>query len=160
VGAEAASDAEKCESSKLKTTGKYAFCRMKADAKAVKKGAAPDYSNCNFKFGDKFSGAESKYGQECPTSGDEEAIQSQVTADTDALAARLAGGAPTPATCADAGLVDGFCAVVLDFENITLEEIVCGRRDSLDCLFACEINPHFVDVFFPCFPCCLPSFSP
>ncbi len=33
----------KCEADKLKKTGKYGFCRLKAESKAVKKGEAPDY---------------------------------------------------------------------------------------------------------------------
>lgn len=34
--------AEKCEAGKLKEGGKYAFCRMKAEAKAVKTGQPLD----------------------------------------------------------------------------------------------------------------------
>jgi hypothetical protein len=41
------SPADKCEANKLKTAGKYGFCRLKADAKAIKTGGAVDYSKCD-----------------------------------------------------------------------------------------------------------------
>ena len=47
--AAALSDAAKCSSFKLKTAGGYAECLLKEDAKAVKKGSAPDYSKCESK---------------------------------------------------------------------------------------------------------------
>jgi len=83
--------AQKCESFKLKHTGKYVFCRMKADSKAAKKGEAPDYTKCDDKIVDKFDEAESKWGTECPTSGDVGDIQDQVATDSDFVALKLAG---------------------------------------------------------------------
>jgi len=40
------SDADKCEAAKNKEAGKSAFCRQKAEATAIKKGTAPDYTKC------------------------------------------------------------------------------------------------------------------
>lgn len=40
--AAALTPAQKCQAKKLKITGKYAFCRLKADAKAVKTGQPAD----------------------------------------------------------------------------------------------------------------------
>jgi len=42
----AATDAQKCLAKKLKEMGKYDGCRLKADAKGVLRGEAPDYSRC------------------------------------------------------------------------------------------------------------------
>jgi len=82
--------AEKCSAAKIKEAGKYGFCRLKAESKAIKKGEAPDYSKCDSKFPQQWMKAETKAGGECPTSGDEAAIQAQVTAHTDALVQLLA----------------------------------------------------------------------
>ena len=87
----APTDAEKCEAYKLKHSGKYALCRMKAESKAVKRGEAPDYTKCDQKLPGKFTKAESKWGSECPTESDADGIKSQVTADSDWLALKLAG---------------------------------------------------------------------
>jgi hypothetical protein len=89
-------NAEKCEAEKLKRTGKYAYCRMRADSKAVKNGTSPDYTKCEDKIVDKLGSAETKYGVECPTSGDVADIQSQVTGDTDDLGVLLSGGTLPP----------------------------------------------------------------
>ncbi len=35
---------DKCEADKNKIAGKYAFCRQKAEAKAIKKAEAADYT--------------------------------------------------------------------------------------------------------------------
>jgi len=102
IAAAGPTDAEKCEADKLKRAGKYAFCRMKAESKAVKTGDAPDYSKCDTKLSDKFANAELKWGMECPTSGDAGDIQAQVTGDTDDLVTVLSGG--TLARFEDTGL--------------------------------------------------------
>ncbi len=57
----------KCEADKLKETGKYGFCRLKAESKAVKKGEATDYAKCVAKFTGKWPTIESKAGGACPT---------------------------------------------------------------------------------------------
>src|SRR5262245_26868709 len=75
--------ADKCESSKLKTAGKYAFCRAKADAKAVKTSTTPDYSKCDEKFSSKWGLAESTAGAGvCPSEGDQSALQAFITQHT------------------------------------------------------------------------------
>jgi Protein of unknown function (DUF1566) len=89
--AAAATSAQKCRADKLKRTGKYVLCRMKADGKAVKTGQLADYTKCEAKFLDAFGSAEAKYGMECPTSGDAADIQDQATAAVNLLAQKLAG---------------------------------------------------------------------
>lgn len=86
----------KCEAKKNKIAGKYAFCRQKAEAKAIKKGAAPDYSKCNEKLSDKWAKAEQQAidkGTACIDSVTDTAIQSFVTVHSNAVAAALHGGA-------------------------------------------------------------------
>ncbi len=68
----------KCNADKVKEAGKYSFCRLKAESKAIKKGEAPDYTKCDSKYSDKWQKAESKAEGACLTNGDEAAIQAQV----------------------------------------------------------------------------------
>ena len=91
TGASAISDAQKCEAAKNKIAGKYAFCRQKAQAKAIKSGDPVDYSTCDTKFGEKWASAETDGGGMCPTSGDVTDVQDQVTAEADFIALKLAG---------------------------------------------------------------------
>lgn len=84
--------AEKCESAKLKEAGKYGFCRLKAEAKAVKGGGLPDFTKCATKIGGKWPAIESKGGGSCPWNGDELLIRAVVDQHTDDLAVALGGG--------------------------------------------------------------------
>jgi hypothetical protein len=94
--AAALSPADKCEAAKNKVAGKYAFCRQKAEAKAIKTGDPVDYSTCDEKYSDKWTQAEATAGMGvCPTEGDETAMQSFITQHTDDVAAALNGG-PLP----------------------------------------------------------------
>jgi len=93
--AHAVSQADKCESSELKTSGKYSSCRLGADSKAVKTAGMPDYSKCDTKFADKFGKADTSGMGQCPSSATQAQIQSFVTQCTDDVAAAL-GGAPLP----------------------------------------------------------------
>jgi|SRR5215470_7306772 len=90
--ARALSPADKCESSELKTSGKYGFCRLKAEAKAVKSGGAPDFSKCDATFGDKFGKADTNGMGECPSSASQAAIQAFITQCTGDIATALGGG--------------------------------------------------------------------
>jgi hypothetical protein len=92
AGAAALTAADKCESAKLKEAGKYGFCRLKAESKAVKTGSAPDYSKCDAKFGAKWATIESGGGGQCPSNADQAAIESFVAQHTDDLSVALDGG--------------------------------------------------------------------
>lgn len=83
--AEALSPAQKCQAAKLKSTGKYLFCRLKADAKSVKTGQPSDYSKCDETVGGKFQDAEFQNAGMCPTQGDINGVVNQVTADVAAF---------------------------------------------------------------------------
>jgi hypothetical protein len=63
--AAALTTAEKCQAAKLKITGKYAFCRLKAEAKSVKKGVPADYTKCVDAFYEKITEAQTEGGPTC-----------------------------------------------------------------------------------------------
>ena len=91
----------KCQSQKLNEAAKYVSCRLKVESKAVKKGIAPDYSKCD-KFNLKWTKIELKGGEECPTSGDQDAVKTSLTNAADVVAAALmAGGCLDSSTCVD-----------------------------------------------------------
>jgi len=104
--AEAISDADKCEVAKNKIAGKYAFCRQKAEAKAIKSGDPVDYSKCDLNFGTKWGTAETNGGGMCPTIGDQAAMQSFISQCTDGVATQLSGGAVPPCTECGNGAID------------------------------------------------------
>lgn len=89
----------KCEAKKLGIAAGYAACRLKAEAKATVRDAAPDHAKCAAAFAKKFAQAEEKAGPGvCPSEGDGSAIGT-VVADTTAVLARLLDG---PGGCAHA----------------------------------------------------------
>jgi hypothetical protein len=88
----------KCEVGKNKIAGKYAYCRQKAEAKALATGTSADYSKCDEVFADKWSKTETSADGACPTNGDMATIESCITMHTDNIAAALRGG-----TCISGG---------------------------------------------------------
>ena len=91
ASAHARSPANKCEASKLKTSGEYGACRLRVESGAVKIGATPDFSKCDAKFAHKWARAESAAGGQCPTNGDDSAMQALITqCSDDGVAAALA----------------------------------------------------------------------
>jgi hypothetical protein len=97
LAARAGDPAVKCESGKLKESSKYAACRLKADAKAVTKGIAADYTKCEAKFTDKWAKTENKAGVGiCPSEGDQVSMDARITTDAAEVATLLAGGAVAP----------------------------------------------------------------
>src|SRR5262249_8756503 len=93
VSAWGISPAQVCEVAKLKTAGKYGFCRLKAEAKSVKTGTAPDFTKCDDTLADKWGLAETHGDGMCPSSGDQAAIRGFVVQHTDDVTAALDGGA-------------------------------------------------------------------
>src|SRR5262245_23598548 len=87
----AVSPAQKCEAAKLKIAGKYGFCRLKAEAKAIKTGEPVDYSKCDSVFAPKWQSAEASVGGACSTTGDQVPLQGHLTADANIVAAKLSG---------------------------------------------------------------------
>jgi hypothetical protein len=85
--------AQKCLSSKLKEMGKYDSCRLKAEAKAVTQGGAPDFSRCGTKLTQKFTAIEARGG--CDQTGDQAAAQAASDLHSDEIFAILTGS-PAP----------------------------------------------------------------
>jgi hypothetical protein len=88
----AADPAARCKVGKLKESAKYASCRLKAEAKGVLAGVAPDFARCDATFDAKFRAIDTKAGPEvCPSFGDSLRIGSGVVAFSRATAAALRG---------------------------------------------------------------------
>jgi hypothetical protein len=69
----------KCQSAKMRLSGKYAACRLLEDAAATKAGTTPDYTTCDTKLQAGWQKVESSIGTDCPTLGElEEARDSLV----------------------------------------------------------------------------------
>jgi len=90
--AHAISAADKCEAAKLKTAGKYDLCRLKAEAKAVQSGGVPDFGKCDLAYQAKWGKAETKGAGNCPSNGDQSAMQAFIGLHSDAVVTALAGG--------------------------------------------------------------------
>jgi hypothetical protein len=123
TGAQAADPVVKCEAGKLKVSSKYAACRLKADAKAVKKGElSADYTNCVAKFTAKWNSLEEKVSPAvCPSDGDQVSMDTRITTDAAEIATLLAGGTISPAPFCGDGVIDAG------------EECDFGDLDGEDC---------------------------
>jgi len=127
--------AEKCESAKNKEAGRYAFCRAKAEAKAIQKGGAPDYSKCDAKLIDKWAKAELPGA--CTDAVTGTAIQGVVTANTNAIATALNGGV-LPG-CGDGSVnVAGEQCDGMDLDGYTCTSL--GQVGSLACNVSCDFD--------------------
>src|SRR5438128_9730383 len=94
-----AGNAEKCQAGKTKAVGKYLACRLSVDAKLAATNELPAvdaYAKCDAKLAKSWTGVETKYGVDCPTTGDQTAIGSLATAMATYLGDSLAG---PPDTC-------------------------------------------------------------
>lgn len=88
----AATEAVKCTVAKMKATAQYTSCRLSADAKAATTGDPASYDTCDTKQLAAFAKAELKYGLDCPTTGDQAGIRTDVSATTTCLSDRFATG--------------------------------------------------------------------
>jgi hypothetical protein len=82
---------DRCQLSKLKSAGKYAFCLLKAEARAIRNAAPPAYARCDSKFAEEWARAEASGHGSCPTAGDLGSLQAVIADHADTLAAALAG---------------------------------------------------------------------
>jgi hypothetical protein len=105
VGFAHADDATKCEAAKNKIAGRYALCRQKAEAKAIKSGNPPNYAACDARFGARWVPAETNGGGQCPTIGDQASERAELTANADHTAWKLSG-APRLVDNADGTITD------------------------------------------------------
>jgi hypothetical protein len=90
--------ADKCEATKNKIAGQFYACLQKAEATAILKAAAADYSKCTAKFLDKWGTAEDKGEGACPDTIVATQDMADYLAAQSAEAASVIGGAGIP-TC-------------------------------------------------------------
>lgn len=99
--ASAGSDAaDTCRAAKLKVVGKHYFCIEKAEAKALKTGAAADYGTCVSSFDDKWDAAENRAAGQCPDNAPTAGMRAYVAAQAIEAMAIVAGTAGLPG-CGD-----------------------------------------------------------
>jgi len=79
-------DSAACTARKLKASGKYLYCLMKAEAKGVIKSLPPDSSGCETRLASQFAAIESSASGACATEGDGGMVESIGTADTGFMA--------------------------------------------------------------------------
>lgn len=96
-GSIAADPTTKCQSAKLKESAKYASCRLRAEARALRSATTPDFSRCEARLSSKLGSIESNAGiGVCPSEGDAAGIDAQITRDVSELATLLADGTLPP----------------------------------------------------------------
>lgn len=118
--AEAApTDAQKCAAAKMLAAAKYAACRLGADKKAELKNEPADYTKCDARQQTAWTKAETKYGAQCPTSGDQTSVRSAVSAVTVCLAGSVSTNGAAGAMqldcvpCGDGGVIlNGTCWIL------------------------------------------------
>jgi hypothetical protein len=82
----------RCEAAKLKAAGKYAACRLQAEAKAARGLDDPNFDDCDAKLAEKWEQIESqtlKQGTPCWTMNDMDSVKSSVEKSTSSLADSL-----------------------------------------------------------------------
>jgi len=90
-----ATNADKCESAKLKAAGKACACRHGVAATAVSKGETPDFSKCAAKLADAFSKANVKGAGACPNEAEGSAVDGRLVALTTAVSNALQAATAT-----------------------------------------------------------------
>lgn len=93
AAAHAASDADMCESTKLKASGKFTSCSLGTDAKAQTKGETPVYTKCDEAQGSTFGKAEAKYGLDCPSQSDASSVRTSLASIASCVSGNLGGDA-------------------------------------------------------------------
>lgn len=136
--ASALTPAEKCEADKLKRAGKYSFCRLKAEAKAIKQGSPPDYTLCDLKLGPKWTAAESAAAGQCPTNGDLASMTARITGDTGDITACLNGTCPP--TCGDGVATGSESCDGVDLAGESCSSQGFGLGGTLACTAGCSFD--------------------
>ena len=126
--AQAIDPADKCEALKVKEAGKYHFCRLSAEAKAIKKGLPPDFAKCDGKLDLKWGRIESKAAGACPVTGDLSVIRLQVIEQADTTLASIGG---TPAA---------ECVAPPSSTRPSATDLVCMDLETAEILGPCDPN--------------------
>jgi hypothetical protein len=83
--------AVKCQADKNEAAGVYAACLRNAEAKAIRRGDAPDATRCVVRFDERWQKIERRGGPVCPSSGDAVDVRELLDGSSATLAAALAG---------------------------------------------------------------------
>lgn len=86
-------DSTKCAVAKITASGKYAHCRLTADAKAELGNVDPDYTKCDTKLAAKWAKVEEQFGLNCPSIGDQAQVSTDLAGATGCLSANIANTA-------------------------------------------------------------------
>jgi hypothetical protein len=130
--------ADRCEADKLKRAGKYNFCRMKAESKAVKRGTAPDYTLCDAKLSQHWTQAESIAGGMCPTNGDLAEISVRIAGQTDDIVTCL-NGSCLP-ICGDGMVTGSESCDGVDLDGQSCASQGFGLGGTLTCTPGCSFD--------------------
>jgi hypothetical protein len=128
--------ADKCEASKNKTAGAYYACREKAEATAILKATAADYSKCDAKFVDKWDKAETTGAGTCPDDVLTASMSAYIAAQA-AEAASVISGADIPDCDGDLATCEGDLATC-DGDLSTCDDDLATCESDLA---ACEAVP-------------------
>ncbi|HXC49744.1 MAG TPA: hypothetical protein VN634_02560 [Candidatus Limnocylindrales bacterium] len=130
---------DKCQAGKSKLAGSYLACREKAEAAAVIKGGAPDFSKCTGTFGEKWDDAENKVVAACPDNVTTTPMQAYLDAKATEVAAIISGAQGIP-TCGD-GVVN---AVGEHCDGTDTDGYTCAdfgfAAGTLLCTAGCDFN--------------------
>jgi len=148
----------KCESAKLKEVGRYGFCRLKAESKAVKKGEAADFTKCDARLTSKWNSIESKLAGNCPTSGDLAPMQAAATAHWGAIVNLLSGLGIFCPTQLHLKILAGFGVVAT---GTRIETGWDGRGHNLDLLddYTIDLDVTCANPNPPCGVCTINGLS-
>jgi hypothetical protein len=137
---------ESCEIAKNKAAGAYAACRQAAEAKAVQKGVAPDYTKCDARFQGAFAKAEEKAAKKeaaCVDGLTDSDLQSFVADHSLAVAAALRGDGLPTTLCGNGVIDDGEGCDTADLGGATCASelpLVPFAGGGLSCTSECKLD--------------------
>jgi hypothetical protein len=129
----------KCHAGKAKIAGAYYACRQKAEAAAVAKGGAADYTKCVAKFTEKWVKAETGGAGACPDNIIDTIDADVFIAAQASAAAQLVAGTYTEAACGD-GAIN---AVGENCDGTAFGGLSCASFDmfgTIACTAGCDLN--------------------
>lgn len=150
AAAAATAPADKCEAAKNKAAGAYYACRAKAEAYAISKSVAADYSKCTAKFDDKYGDAETAGEGACPDDVLTAPMNAYIAGQATSVAGILSGAEAIPDCGDDSVNVAGEQCDGSDLDGYTCSSLGYFAG-SLSCSGTCDFDAS------GCLPC--PGFS-
>ncbi len=111
----------KCQSKKLTAAGKYAQCRLKAEAKSAKTGEPADFEKCELKLDTLFAKAEKN--DTCPTEQDQDGVRRTLQLGTEAVVGTF--------LVAECGSSQPQCGGLCPIGQTCSRHYACGGQASL-----------------------------